>query len=84
MITSEHELITELKRSGVFLIQRSDFDSKDEVWQQIEIQIDSNLRLEQISEEQAELLKKQLKCKLDRRFERFEKLLNGEQKFLIL
>lgn len=81
MTTHEHGFFTELERSGIFLIQRSDFESKDEVWQRIEILIDNNLQMRHINEEQAKLLKKQLKCKLDRRFERFEKLFNGEQKF---
>lgn len=80
MITHEHDF-TELKRSGIFLIQRSDFETKDNVWRQIEISIDNNLRMGHICNEQAELLKEQLKCKIGMRFERFERLLNGERKF---
>lgn len=71
----------ELERSGIFYIQRSNFDTKDEVWRRIEISIDDNFRMGHISKEQAELSRRQLKYKLDMRFERFEKLLNGEQKF---
>lgn len=81
MITGEHWLVNQLERSGIFSIQRSNFETKDEVWQGIEMSIYNNLRWEHISNEQAKLLRKQLKCKLDRRFERFEQLLNGERKF---
>lgn len=81
MTICEHWLINQLRRKGIFSIQRSNSETKDEVWQQIEMSIFNNLQWEHISNEEAELLRKQLKCKLERRFERFEQLFNGERKF---
>ena len=65
----------------IYHIQRSDFETKSEVWRRIDILIDYNLLMGHISSEQAELLEQQLKCKLERGFECFEKLMNGEQEF---